>query len=82
MDATERFIEQLQIDLAHERATNAALISALSGREVAALPSPAAQINESDLQQVVRRSPLLSQVKHRALMVLARERAEKEKKGA
>jgi hypothetical protein len=77
-DVTERFIEQLQVDLAHERAINATLISALTGREPRET-IPQVQIDESDLQSIVRRSPLLSQLKHRAHAVLERERVEKEK---
>jgi hypothetical protein len=69
------------MDLAHERAVNAALIAALSGREPH-VPTLETQMNDADLQALTRRSPLLSQVKRRAMDVLERERKEREAKGA
>ena len=84
VDPTERYIEQLLTDLAHERAVNAALVAALSGREprVETPQSLEAEMADYDLKALARRSPTLSQVKSRAAATLERQRKEREAKSA
>ena len=60
---------------------NAALISTLTNREVAASPLEKEVAVES-LKAVTRRQPLISQLKRRAADVLEKQRKEKEEKSA
>ena len=74
VDPTERLIDQLQVDLAYERSVNTALLAQL-GSHVE--PASAAEIDFEGLKAINRAPRTSSQMKSRALEVLAERRKER-----